>query len=165
MEVIQKHRELLKKEQELDREEQSVNKLVDEAMEMLRQTPLSRGPVDSLGLSTAALRVSGAGESSRLPRPPSSGSEMPRPLSTVSELLNATESIAEQMSASSGGSKERLGTVTSEIPSEYAADTFESLHTTLSPSHHPHPLTASTPETKMEDELSIAGECLHLILS
>ena len=132
--TIRRHRELLKKDRELDKEEASVNKLVDKAMEMLRQTPLSNTHSHHFPIE---------------PSPPTKHYSMSERLSKASggsmtEELSGTESIAEEMFGSSH-SKDKTGSVSSNIPSEYAADTFESLDTTLTASHQPHPIKTSTP--------------------
>lgn len=149
-ETIRKHKALLKKDRELDKEEASVNKLVDQAMEMLRQTPLSssrHGHSIHREPSPPILHYS-------LSEKPSGGS--------LTEELSSTESIAEKMSKSSVNEQNET-----EIPSEYATDTFES---TLTASHPPQPITASTPshqshflherQSEMDDKAteSIAGE-------
>lgn len=62
---------------------------------------------------------------------------------SVAEELSGSESIAEELSGSVGA---KFGGGSAGILSEYAGDTFESLDSTLTPSHRPHPVTTSTPE-------------------
>jgi len=126
--LIQQREELLKKERELDQKEASVNKLVDQAMEMLQQTPLQHPRPVLLGPTLLEHSMVSLSE-------PSSA----RSGSYIAEELQTTESIAEQLSPVVTD-----GTTTG-IPTEYADATFES---TPSKSQFVHavPVTSSTPD-------------------
>lgn len=81
----------------------------------------------------------------------SRSSKMP---ASVSEDLKTTSSIREEISLQNGAepSHDRPGTVTTEVPSAYAVDTFESLDSTLTHTpHHHHPITTSTPEPRGQE--------------
>ena len=134
---------MLKKQQELDKEEESVNKLVVEAMEILKQTSNTRArnrnsTNENLNfdlLDTSHEQLSSSLRSSKTP-------------ASVSEDLRTTSSIREEISLQNGAdpSLDKPGTVTTEVPSAYAVDTFESLDSTFT-LHHNHPVTTSTPES------------------
>ncbi len=184
-ETIRKHKELLKKDRELDKEEASVNKLVDKAMEMLRQTPLSstrhghslhREPSPSTAHYSIQTPLSSTRHGHSLHREPSPSTahySMSERLSvgSMTEELSGTESIVEEMSRSSIHDPSAT-----EIPSVYATDTFEPLESTLTASHPPHPVTTSTPshqahsytqerQSEMDDKVaeSTTGENVTMI--
>lgn len=87
----------------------------------------------------------------------SKGSQTP---ATVTEEVN-NSSIREEISLNGAESSQgRVQTVTTEVPSAYAADTFESLDSTLTQPHQHPPVTTSTPERGDQeygelDELSL----------